>query len=243
MQYRNEPGKLKRLGSYLGKAARFYDLKNEQLARIIFIIILFISFGSALIPEAGALSIVGNLAGVTLIFLVSTVYLAAYIKDIRDEEYTIEACFRIVARNAGRIVASSVAYMTAIAVFAGILTSPEIMGFIGIFVFVPVIIIYVMFLFTTCFVVDKDKGIAEAYMASRNITSGYKGGVFLKLLGFNLVVGFPSFFVWTAAAASGKVLAANFIIAFTGAIINLMQQRLIALMYIDLTEEVKVERL
>ena len=241
MQYRYEPGKLKRLGNYLGKAARFYDLKNEQLARIIFIIILFVSFGSAFIPEAGALSIAGNVVSVTLIFLVSTVYLTAYIKDIRGEEYTLDACFRIVTRNAGRIIASSVAYMTAIAVFIGLLTSPEIMGFIAMFIFIPVIIVYVMFLFSTCFVVDAGKGIADAYRASRNITYGYKGRIFSKLLGFNLVVGIPAFFAWSVAAASGKILAANFIIAFVGAVINLMQQRFTALMYIDLAAEDKVE--
>ena len=99
MQNMEEPRKLRRLVEYFVKTLKFYELKNERLARVIFLIILLISFTSDFIPEESSLIIPINVAGITVIFIASSVYLAAFLKDLKGEEYNIGICFKLVAKK------------------------------------------------------------------------------------------------------------------------------------------------
>lgn len=226
--------KLKGIGAYLLKALKFYELKNESLTRLIFVVILFISFAGFFVPNNKYLLVAANFLVVTVTYLASTVYLAAYIKDLKGEDYTPKACIRLVAGSTFRIIGSSIAYLAAIALTLGFMILPELAGMLLLFLIVPLLILYVTYLFSTCYVVDKRYGIAGAFKSSRKTTSGHKGAVFMTILLFNFIAAIPVTFIWLAVAGSNNILMVNFLISFLGAVLNLMQQRLTALMYMDL---------
>lgn len=234
MEYGNGPRRLKNLSTYLVGALKFYDLKNEKLTRIIFVLILFISFLSAFVPDKAILSIPANLAGVTVVYLASAAYLAAFIKDLKGEKYSIKSCLELIASKAPAILASSVIYMATLAFTFGLIVLPDITVLLMFLLIIPIVIVYMAFLFNVCYLLDKDMGVLHSYRASRRTTSGLKGSLFARVMGFNFLVAVPMSFVWIIALSSGNVLIANFVLAFAAAITNLMQQRLTVLMYMDL---------
>lgn len=229
-----KPRKLKGLREYLAKTLKFYELKNERLTRVIFLIILAISFSSALVPEESSLVIPINLVGITLVFLASAVYLAAFLKDMKGEEYNISTCFRLIINNLFKIIVSSFTFIGTFFITLGIIVDPMFTSILVLILSIPLIVIYIMFLFNTCFIIDKQKGVVESFQDSRRVTSGFKRQIFLKLLGFNFFVGLPAALILVSATASGNILAANFVVSFVAAILNIMQQRLTALIYMDL---------
>ncbi len=66
---------------------------------------------------------------------------------------------------------------------------------------------------------------------SKGLTDGRKIQIFTVILGFNLIMMLP-FSVAIMSGATGLVI--NFIISFFATIIGIMQQRLTAVMYMDL---------
>jgi hypothetical protein len=234
MENKRGPAKLRGLGAYLKKTVKFYELKNERLSRMIFIIILSTSFLGIFIPEEGSFVITGNLLGITVAYMASAVYLAAYIKDLKNEEYSLKTCFVLVARNFFKIIFSSVAFLIGIVSTVGLLAFPELIRVVMAVFLIPLIIAYVMFLFNTCYIVDKGYGISQSYKSSKNITSGYKRAIFIIILLFNFIMAIPMSIVLLAASSVRNIFAANFILSFAAAVLNLMQQRLTALIYMDL---------
>jgi hypothetical protein len=154
-----------------------------------------------------------------MIHLTSAVYLAAYIKELKGMEYDIRKCVLLVLGKAFNIVGAFILYLLA-----------AVVG--SIFFLVPGIIIYLMFMFNTCYIVDLGEGITGAFTASKNLTRGYKKQLFVISLVFILVTYIPYFIL--ASVFSANNITLSFVSAFLGAIINLMQQRLIALLYMDL---------
>lgn len=230
----NKPRRLRSLSQYFVKSLKFYDLKNERVSRTVFILILILSFSGAFITSEGFFPVIVNIAITTAIYLASTIYLAAFIKDLKAEEYSLDDCFNNIIKNIPKILVSSVTYIITTAFIVGIMTIPNIIEVIVLVATIPVIVVYIMFLFNTCLIVDKRTGVIDSYTESKKMTDGNKASIFGKLLGFNLLIVIPVSIIWMLAFASGNPLIENFILSFIAAIINLMQQRLTALMYFDL---------
>lgn len=222
-----EPGKqfrnLSDIGTYLKKALKFYDLKNERLTPVIFTVILFTGFSGVFIPDSINLFVYGfyNVISIAIMYLASAIYLLVYIKELKGEEYSFNDCLKRVFYNVAKIVLASIMYMAV-----------TLTGFF--LLFVPGIVLSLMFLFNTCYIVDKNNGIVEAFNASKRLTDGRKLEVFGIVAVFYILVILPfSMFVMIAASSNNNIIFA-FVLSFAATIINLMHQRLTALIYIDL---------
>ena len=231
------PGKLKNLRAYMPQALRFYSLKSEGITRGIFLVILFTSFLSALIQFNTIVTAVMSFVSITIIYLATAVYLAAYLKDLRGGEYTAGTCFGVISSNVLKIVAASINYLVTVFVILGFSLAPDAAALLLVALTIPITVVYIMFFFAPCFIIDKGYGVIDAYKSSRKLTTGKKFAIFLKIIGFNMITSIPAFFLWMMAAPSNNLLVINFVISFTVAVMNLMQQRLVALMYIDLLGE------
>jgi hypothetical protein len=88
-----------------------------------------------------------------------------------------------------------------------------------------------MVIFGSCYVMDLHMDALESIGASRNITRGHKGQLFRLMLVFTLIFYVPVLFF---VAAIDSFIIRTFIFTFAVTIICLMQQRLIAHMYMDL---------
>ena len=220
------PVKMRGYQYYLLRAFKFYDLKNEKLTRTVFIVLLLTSFLSAIAPVKTTdminfQDVVINIATLAVVYLASTVYLVAFIREQKNKEYTARECFNRVLKKASRIVFASIIF--------------GIIFFIGLFaLIIPGILFAVIFSFYICYIVDLGDGISDAFNASKRITKGYRKQIFNIFLFFNLILILPVYILLSFAASSGSSLIITFVLAFTGSVINLMNQRLLALMYMDL---------
>ena len=111
MENHQRPWKLGSISSYFRRAFKFYDLKNEHLSRVLFVILLFVSFAGAFIPDRSVVSAVFNVISLVVVYIASTVYLAAYIKDLNGEEYSWKSCLFTVSKCFLRIIATSFTFM------------------------------------------------------------------------------------------------------------------------------------
>ena len=239
MEANQKPGKLRDINFYLWKSFRFYELKNERLSRIIFLLILVISFLGIFVPDNIYINGAFSFISVTITFLASAVYLAAFIKDLKGEVYGIKDCFKLISKNIFKVLIVSITYLLTVAVTLGFIVSPEIISYLVIFMFIPFIIIYLMFIFNICYVLDKGEGIIKSFKSSGDVTKGYKRGIFLIIFVFNFLLTVPLSFLMVAAVLSENSLIYAFVISFIAAILNFMQQRLTALMYMDLEYGIK----
>lgn len=225
MEPEKNTGRLRDINTYFRKAFRFFDLKNERLTPVVFIVMLFAGFSSAFLPDSstgpGLELWLYNIISLLMMYLASAVYLSAYIRELKGEEYSLGACSRLVLRYVLKVVLASAAYIAAI--FSGF-----------VLLFIPGLIIYIMFIFHLCFIIDRKKRVMEAFGASKKLTDGKKMGIFVTVLVFNLVLVLPFSIIMMLADSYNNDLIFVFVISFVGVIINLMQQRLIALMYVDL---------
>ncbi|HHV98255.1 MAG TPA: hypothetical protein GXX36_01575 [Clostridiaceae bacterium] len=234
MTQNEKPGKLKNLNYYLIKTLKFYDLKNESLSRLVFIIILIANFIGIFVPENVYLDIILNLARMTVVHLASAVYLTAYIKDLKGEACGIHECFGITVKNALKILVASISYIITIIATFGMYLSFEIMAVVIFILGIPLLVIYLMFIFNVCYVVDQGKGVAESYRASRKITFGYKKAIFFTILIFNFILAIPLSFLMIISMITSNDLVYAFVFSFATTVVNIMQNRLITLLYMDL---------
>jgi hypothetical protein len=225
MQPENMPQGLGNAGTYIKKALKFYDINNEHITPVIFIIMLIAGFSGAFLPESmnsfDKVYIIYNIIAVIIVYTASSTYLYAYIRDLKGESYTAGSCIYNVLKLLPKLIAASVilALLTALGL---------------ILLIVPGIIIYLLFIFNTCFILDKGTSILPAFKFSSNVTAGRKTQIFTILLLFNIILFVPLFIIITIALSSEKPLVFSFVTSFVSAVANLMQQRIIALMYRDI---------
>ncbi len=225
MQSGNMPQGLANAGIYIKKSLKFYDIQNEHITPVIFIIILIAGFSGAFLPDSmknfDPIYIIYNIITVIIVYTASTIYLYAYIKDLKGESYTAGSCVYNVIRVLPKLIAATVLIV--------LLTALGLIVLI-----VPGIIIYLVFIFNTCFILDKGTGILQAFTLSSSATAGRKAQIFTILLLLNIILFIPLFIIITIALSSGKPLVFSFVTAFVSAVANLMQQRIMALMYRDI---------
>lgn len=239
MEFNHRTGKLKNFAFYLPRALKFFDLGDEYLTPVIFTIMLLAGFlGSFLIKpvnDTGSMVQVDAATMLLYIFvgivtkLALSAYLTGCIRQFKGEKFTLGSSLMLAVRRSFKILAASFIYtmFTTVLIFA--------LALIGFLILaLPVLVIYTMYLFHTCYIVDKNYGIAASFKASRNITKGYKWRIFTISLAFSLVYMLASLFVVGMFITSGSLLIYTFVLYFLLTIFNLMNERLIALIYCDL---------
>ncbi len=220
-----KPTKLRNMKHYIINALKFYELKNEKLTPVIFVIILFTSFSGTLISDMIAESIFVNiiytLISVVVLYTASTIYLFAYLRELKGEECTFKFCISQVSKKLLKILMAHIAFIAII--------------FTGLFLLIiPGLIFYHMFMFNTCYLLDKNIGVIEAFNTSKNLTTGRKMEIFSIFVVFNLILFIPLVLIVYITSYTANNLTFNFVISFITTILTIMQQRLVAMLYIDM---------
>jgi len=228
------PGRLKRFSTYLVKGLKFYELKDESLGRIIFLVILLTGLLDFLIPENENLQVIFGCARVIVMHIASTVYLAAYIMDLKGVAYKSGDCVKHVFKNIAGVLLASVSFLVSVAMYIGALLATEATLYVFSLLSIPLLIIYFMFLFNVCYIVDKGSGILESFKLSMRLTKGVKGRVFLILFSLYFVLSIPLGFISLPLFFLENNLVNSFVLIFVSSIKSLVQQRVTALLYIDL---------
>jgi uncharacterized membrane protein len=227
MEPYRKPSNLRIAKYYIINALKFYELKNEKLTPFIFVILLFTGLIGGFFAEAAAkventyLYTFLNFTIVLILNIASTIYLHSYITELKGGIASLRKSLKLVLRNLHKIL---LAYLAFIAIIMA-----------GVFLLIlPAFIFYHMFMFNLCYLVDKDIRVRDAFNASRNITTGNKMEIFAIFIMFNLMIFFPLFLVILISSTTGSSLILSFVITFFSSILTLMNQRLIALLYLDL---------
>lgn len=232
-------GKLRGFRAYFPKALKFFDLKDDRLAPIVFSIVLFANLlGIFLQGPTDGSDIADKIAPSTIPLyilmniitkLALSVYLAACIKEMKGEVYSLKSCVDLVLKRSLRILAASVVYTLFTTVLIVILTLSGLF-----YLAIPILVIYIMYQFNTCYIVDRNYGIIASFKASRKVTSGYKWRIFVLTLIFTVVLIFISMMILGVFVTSGSALIYSFVIYFMLSLFNMMNEKLIALLYYDL---------
>ena len=219
------PGSLRDFRFYIITSLKFFELKDEYLTPIIFTISLLISFSSAFLPVdfdiTAPAGIFYNILTTVIMYLITSIYLSAYIRELKNEEYNLGICTKLVLKRIFKILVALIIYILSIAMGAVLLV-------------VPGIILYLMFIFNACLIIDTNEPLIASFTLSKRLTDGKKTYIFSLMLLFNLLLFMPVSFTFLAAMSSNSNLIFNFITSFVSVIVNIMQQRMIALMYVDL---------
>lgn len=180
---------------------------------------------------------IGVVLAVKLIVnLFLSVYMYAYISELKGKNLSISQCFKGAFKHFGRLVAYNVLF--GLVVFLGLTL-----------LVLPGIAAYAMFVFGYCYVLDLKLRASDAFSASIEITKGQKIKVARVLVGFYLLFDIPisiffsgqTFLNINLLIVSGASFGQSIIASFFGTIVSMILQRLIVQMYFDL--EYKRERL
>lgn len=229
-----EQGNLRNFGEYFSKSIKFYDLKNEKLGRYIFLVILLTGLAELLIPENIYFLSIFGVIRLTLVHFASTIYLYAYLKQLKGETCNTKAYIHYIFKNAAAIMISSVSFIASLLMLLGILIAPIGTSYVITILSIPVLLLYLIYFFNICFIVDAKVTVADSFKLSSKATRGLKGRIFKIIFIMYLLLSVPLTFVLLPVYLSNSSLVSAFVFLFISSIISLIQQRLTALMYIDL---------
>ncbi len=240
MENFNGQGKIRSFIEYLPGTLKFYDLKNEKLTPVIFVIVLAISFIGNLLPMFllkeidFPLETVNTenlykymsyglfLNGINFVVTVISnyflsIYLYAFILDLRGIGYDAAGCWKyIFSRSFGVIFLSII---TTSAVYVGMT-----------FLIIPGVILYLLFIVSNCFLVDKNEGALSALKSSIKAVRGHKSRIFGVAVTYYMLV----LLIQLMLDISVGPLIYAFISSFLSTIFNISYQRLISFIYMDL---------
>lgn len=242
---------------YMPQAMKFYNLKKEYLTPLTFILALILySVGALLLSSfltksnidlneiASYLStrnmdladlqsflsdmyafygtnLLINFVRDTALGIVSAMFLFAFIKELKAETYTLKSSLVIVLKK------------TPVIIFASIVFT---LGYtLGLqFLIIPGAIVYCVFLFNLCFVLDGDQGLISAFQSSMILTKGNRMQLFSILFFFKLSTFLLLSFLVSLFNSSNNNLLIMIVNAFLSAVVYLMETKLLASMYVDL---------
>lgn len=250
----NNTSGIKNFFEYLPESIKFHKLKNEGLAKIIFTLVLFCqlignyiqykvlnlissedfdkiystltmgmksSATETVSPSEHSIYLVLIVLGTALLVkLVSnlffSVYMYSYISELRGKDTGSIASFKGTFKHIWRLICFNIIF--------GLMVAIGMMFFI-----IPAIIVYIVFVFGFCYILDLKLTIADAMTASSEITKGKKTQVVSVFIGFFLLLKLPIFLL-----LSGSSLGTACMASFFSTIASLILQRLITQVYIDL---------
>ncbi|HEX3028728.1 MAG TPA: hypothetical protein VHT34_05395 [Clostridia bacterium] len=269
------PKKLNRFVEYLPGFIKFYKIKNEYIAPLVFIVLLGALFiltalKSNIVTDnsinkvldmvnsndidyakyfkyLSSLSIATCLLNLTYVGsnliskIVTSVYLAAYIKDQKDEPYFFKSILLTSVRSLKNIILTSVDFYAVVllglallllsfgSVYAAVLVMPLVFaGCIGWGV------LKLFFIFSNCIVLDKGKGFSASIKSSMKLIEGSRGSIFLYIIVFSVLAQVTSVFIASLFSSLSSLIYLVFIPTFIDVIARLMQVRFVARMYVDL---------
>jgi len=236
MDDKKAPVLLMNLRYLLLNPLKFYDV---DITPVIFLVILALSFSSVLFPESLMQKEVFintyNAISVTVIYIMSSIYLFAYLDAKKGRNVTLSDILAYMKKKCIKVILAALLFggMLFIVIFTALLVQIQpILTIVSLALIIVAFILYIMFVFHTCFIIEQDMGIIEAFRSSKRITAGRKGEIFLVIFLFNLVIFIPLFIIYSIAATTENILIWSFVISFIGTITTLVQQRLMADIYL-----------
>lgn len=254
MQERN-PRMLKNTAYYLANSLKFHEIRTDYVAPLTFVVLLALNVAGALAPVDGAptqdflmgngISKVGDsLADLFTVFLalsfarslVVSFYQRTYLAELRKFQPSFKEA-----------LTGTLAIMLNIVGFCAIWLSPYALGAVlfridSLVVFVslaalalilPILVLYLMLVFGTCYILDKNMGPIRALKASIRLSAGHRMEILSIIFMFGLANLLVTFFVSTFAITRGFLIYA-FVTCFFNTLFNLAWARLTSLMYVDL---------
>jgi len=261
MEIKQGPKKLKRISEYLPEFIKFYKIKIELIAPLVFIFILGAFFIRRFFEpnNVPAIDFTSNnidyvkyfdffrhglflfLSVNFIVGIFSSIYLSAYIKDLKGEVYSFKSTSGLFLRNLINIILSNIDFYLTV-LFGVLLLLNAKTSFYVILSLSPLIaigypgwvFIKYIFLFSNCYILDKGKGIKGALKSSMALPKNNRLQLLLVLTLFFVLIFLSYTLIISVFSTINSNLAILFIAAFESAIFRLMQVRLVALMYVDL---------
>jgi len=245
---------IKTFFEYLPESVKFYKLKKEGLAKLIFVLVLFCQLagnyiqyttlnlissedidriysvvlagmvpyeGDINLPSEKTVNLVLIIFGTALLVkllsnLFLSVYMYSYLSGRKGKDAGFKASFKGTFKHLGRLIFYNIIF--------------GIMFFIGCMFFViPGILVYVIFVFGYCYILDLKLRVSEAMTASSEITKGRKAQIASALIGFFILFEMPIFLLFSGSSLQIACLA-----SFFSTISSMILQRLIVQLYMDL---------
>lgn len=240
MEYDRKPGSLQSFMEYFPKAMKFYSLKNENIARVVFILVLAANFFSQLyvlrtadtdllitypenqsqmqemVKNFGLLLVFSFIRDIA-IYIISAFYLLAFIMELRGEPVnSVELCTQVLKRMLPYIAAY---------IAVSVIKNTGLVFFV-----IPGILIHILFLFNTSLIIDGKCGFFQSFGLSISLSEGYRRQIFS-------IVAFVFIFFTTINmifSSMGNLMSGVAISSFIATVGHLVTLRLTALLYVDL---------
>lgn len=248
----NNTSGLRRFFEYLPASIKFHKLKNEGLARLIFVLVLFCQMAGSYIQynilnqissedfdlfySALALSQAPSQKGQTaehliypLLLVLGTAILVKLLSNLFLSVYMFSYISELRGKETGFRASFKGAFkhlgrLIGYNILFGLLVIIGLMFFI-----VPGIIAYIIFVFGFCYILDLKLNISDAFTASNEISRGKKTQIISVFAGFYLMFELPIILL-----ISGSTLGTAYLSSFFSTISSLILQRLITQIYMDL---------
>jgi len=228
---------------YFKKSVAFFDLRVRAIPPAVFISMLALyslymyimqsnsqtlslwptQYGGADASAAGSRMqyplLLLSLLLMLLINAVSYVYLAAAVKEAKNEEYTANDCIRAAMKNFVRLT--------------GVTILKNMVILLGLTMFIiPGIYFAIILIFAECAVLDKNRQTLAGLKYSYDLTAGRRMEIFKIELFCNLIV---IFFVilMLNIFATNNIFVFQYIFIFLLSMCSLIEHKLIAYLYVD----------
>lgn len=246
----SNPSEVKKLFEYLPEIIKFHRLKNEGLARLIFVLVLFfqllgdylqykfmhmISFDNVeILFSAISTGVVSSELTQSpeyimsiLFMLIGTILIVKLVSNLIISVYMYSYILELKGKDSGFKASFSGTFrhlgrLIAFNIIFGLLVLIGSMFFI-----VPGIIAYAVYVFGYCYILDLKLNISDAMTASNDISRNRKTQIINLFVGFLLMFKLPIFLF-----ISGSSLGSAFLASFFGTISSLILQRLICQIYV-----------
>lgn len=232
MENNRKEGKIRNRKFYLPSAFMFYSLRKEFLTPVLFVILLAVGLLLFFIEGRSITYIVLNF----LLFFISdlcfSVYLVAYLRELKGESYTVKACILRVAKRTHRIFFLSLAYFLiySLVLSVAVLNPLVIMPLVSI----PFIVGYLLFMLNICYVVDLNYPMFESFSESKDTIEGYKSSIIRIAFMFVFPVAVCSLFILIVASLSKNIYIFPAVLYFVYIVIRFMLLRFKALLFYDI---------
>lgn len=248
----NNTSGVKRFIEYLPVSIKFHKLKNEGLARLIFVLVLFCQLLGSYIPykvlsqistenfdllySALTMTVPSTLnANETkqvlypFFIVLGVMLLVKLVSNLFLSVYMYSYISELKGKDTGFAASFKGAFkhlgrLIAYNLLFGLLVMIGLMFFI-----VPGVIAYIIFVFGYCYILDLKLSISDAFTASNDITRGQKVQIISVFAGFYLIFELP-----IVLLMSGGSLGAAYLASFFSTISGMVLQRLITQLYMDL---------
>lgn len=248
----NSTSGVRRFFEYLPVSIKFHKLKNEGLARLIFVLVLFCQMAGNYIQHnvlnqisseefdlffsALTLSQVPSQKGQSaehliypLLLVLGTAILVKLLSNLFLSVYMFSYISELRGKETGYRASFKGAFkhlgrLIGYNILFGLLVIIGLMFFI-----VPGIIAYIIFVFGYCYILDLKLNISDAFTASNEISRGKKAQIVSVFAGFYFMFELPIILL-----ISGSNLGTAYLFSFFSSISSLVLQRLITQIYMDL---------